>query len=232
MGQFVGAIDGWRVAGLALDYPVVSGNVSLYNETSGSAILPTPVIGGVGLIADAHRAVDLALKRDGDALILIGDTSGHLGASLYLREIEGREAGPPPPVDLVAERRNGDFVRGEIAGGRVAACHDLSDGGLLVALAEMAMAGDRGAALDALPGKLPPHAWLFGEDQARYLIETSDAAAMLRAALAAGVPARRIGQVAGQVGGAALTLPGAGAISIAELKAAHEAWLPDYMSEG
>ncbi len=160
MGEFVGAIEGMRAACLALDYPVVSGNVSLYNETSGSAIWPTPVIGGVGLIADAHRAVDLALKRDGDALILIGDTRGHLGASLYLREIEGREDGAPPPVDLAAERRNGDFVRGQIAAGHVAACHDLGDGGLLVALAEMAMAGGRGVALDPLPSALPAHAWL------------------------------------------------------------------------
>src|SRR5579863_4465313 len=137
-----------RAACLALDYPVVSGNVSLYNETSGNAIWPTPVIGGVGLIADAHRAVDLALKQDGDALILIGETRGHLGASLYLREIEGREDGPPPPVDLAAERKHGDFVRGIIAAGQVASCHDVSDGGLFVALAEMAMAGDRGATLD------------------------------------------------------------------------------------
>src|SRR6266568_4477219 len=141
MGEFVGVIEGMRAACEALDYPVVSGNVSLYNETSGSAILPTPVIGGVGLIADAAKAIDLALKRDGDALILIGDTRGHLGASLYLREIEGSEAGPPPPVALAEERHNGDFVRGEIAALHVAACHDLSDGGLLVALAEMAMAG-------------------------------------------------------------------------------------------
>src|SRR5579862_1882918 len=149
MGEFVGVIEGMREACVALDYPVVSGNVSLYNETSGSAILPAPVIGGVGLIADARRAVDLALKAEGNALILVGDTDksngGHLGASLYLREIEGREAGPPPPVDLAAERRNGDFVRGLIEAGHVAACHDISDGGLLVALAEMAMAGGRGA---------------------------------------------------------------------------------------
>ncbi len=148
MGQFAGCIEGMREACLALDYPVVSGNVSLYNETNGSAILPTPVIGGVGLIADAAKAVDLALKRAGDALILIGETKGHLGASLYLREIVGREDGAPPPVDLAAERRNGDFVRAMIAAGHVAACHDISDGGLLVALAEMAMAGGIGATLD------------------------------------------------------------------------------------
>ena len=225
MGQFVGVIEGMRAACLALDYPVVSGNVSLYNETSGRAILPTPVIGGVGLIASARGAVDLALKHDGDALILVGETGGHLGASLYLREIEGREAGPPPPVDLAAERRNGDFVRAEIRAGRIAACHDVSDGGVLVAITEMAMAGGRGAALDPLPPDLPRHAYLFGEDQARYVVETADPGAVLAAAQAAGVPARRIGTV----GGAALTLPGAGAISVNALKAANEAWLPDYM---
>src|SRR5438067_6495024 len=163
MGEFVGVIEGMRQACLALDYPVVSGNVSLYNETSGSAILPTPVIGGVGLIADAQRAVDLALKQDGDALVLIGDPGdqigGHLGSSVYLREIEGQEDGPPPPVDLAAERRNGDFVRGEIAAGQVAACHDISDGGLLVAIAEMAMAGGRGVALDPVPAGVHHNAW-------------------------------------------------------------------------
>jgi len=231
MGEFVGAIEGMRAACRALDYPVVSGNVSLYNETSGSAVLPTPVIGGVGLLDDVRRAVDLALKRDGDAVILIGDTSGHLGASLYLGEIEGREAGPPPPVDLAAERRNGDFVRGQIAGGQITACHDLGDGGLLVALAEMAMAGGRGVALDPQPCTLAPHAWWFGEDQARYLIEAAAADQILAAAAAVGVPARRIGIVIGDGAGAALTLPGAGAISIAELRAANEAWLPAYMAQ-
>jgi phosphoribosylformylglycinamidine synthase subunit PurL len=227
MGQFVGAIEGIRDACLALDYPVVSGNVSLYNETSGSAILPTPVIGGVGLIADARQATDLALKHDGDALILIGETRGHLGCSLYLREIEGREAGRPPLVDLTDERRNGDFVRAEIRAGHAAACHDLADGGLLVAIAEMAMAGGRGVVLDPLPSDLRCHAWLFGEDQGRYLIETSDPAVMLAAARAKGVPARLIGVV----GGVALTLPGAGAISVNALKAANEAWLPGYMAQ-
>src|SRR5436853_311914 len=171
MGEFVGVIEGMRQACLALDYPVVSGNVSLYNETSGSAILPTPVIGGVGLIADAATAIDLALKRDGDALILIGDTLGHLGASLYLREIETREDGPPPPVDLAAEKCHGDLLRGLIEQRLVAACHDVSDGGLLVAIAEMAMAGSRGVALDPVPSALPRNAWWFGEDQARYRVE-------------------------------------------------------------
>jgi phosphoribosylformylglycinamidine (FGAM) synthase-like enzyme len=227
MGEFVGVIEGIGAACRALDYPVVSGNVSLYNETSGSAIWPTPVIGGVGLLADARRAVDLALKRDGNALIMIGETRGHLGASLYLREIEGREDGPPPPVDLAEERKNGDFVRAMIAAGRVASCHDLSDGGLLVALAEMAMAGGHGAALDPLPAGLPAHAWLFGEDQGRYLIETADPEGLLAAAANARICAQRIGTVAG----GALTLSGAGAISVAQLTAANEAWLPAYMAQ-
>jgi phosphoribosylformylglycinamidine synthase subunit PurL len=226
MGEFVGAIEGVREACRALAYPVVSGNVSLYNETDGSAILPTPVIGGVGLLAHAQDAVDLALKRDGNTLILVGETVGHLGCSLYLHEIEKSEAGPPPPVDLTAERRNGDFVRSQIRAGHVVACHDLSDGGFLVAVAEMAMAGGRGAKLDPIPADLPRHAYLFGEDQARYLVETPDPDALLAAARADGVPAG----VIGMVGGLALTLPGSDAISVDALKAANEAWLPGYMA--
>jgi phosphoribosylformylglycinamidine synthase subunit PurL len=227
MGEFAGVVEGMRAACLALDYPVVSGNVSLYNETSGQAILPTPVIGGVGLLPEAERAVDLALKHDGNALLLVGETTGHLGASLYLREIEAREDGSPPPVDLAAERRNGDFVRALIGAGAVAACHDVSDGGLFVALAEMAIAGRRGLVLDPLPTGLPLHAWLFGEDQARFVIEAANPEAVSRPAAAAGVTIQRIGTV----GGAALTLSGGGAISVAELAAANEAWLPDYMTQ-
>jgi len=226
MGEFVGAIEGMREACIALDYPVVSGNVSLYNETEGNAILPTPVVGGIGLIAEARDAVGLALKQEGDALILIGETGGHLGSSLYLREIEGREAGPPPAVDLAAERRNSDFVRAQIRVGHVVACHDLSDGGLLAGVAEMAIAGGRGVSFNPLPEGLPRHAFLFGEDQARYLVETAEPDILLSAARMAGVPAR----VIGTIGGVALTLPGAGAISVDALRAANEAWLPDYMA--
>src|SRR5690349_1166746 len=164
MGQLVGCIEGMAEACKALDYPVISGNVSLYNETNGKGILPTPAIGGVGLIDDAGKAVTLAFKRPGDAILLIGETKGHLGSSLYLREVLGREDGAPPPVDLAAERRNGDAVRAEILAGRIGACHDVSDGGLLVALAEMAMAGGIGASVAAPPG-VPAHAFWFGEDQ-------------------------------------------------------------------
>jgi phosphoribosylformylglycinamidine synthase len=222
MGQIVGCIEGMRWACFALDYPVVSGNVSLYNETNGQAILPTPVIGGVGIIEDVAHAVSLAFRRAGEAILLVGETLGHLGASVYLREIGGREAGAPPPIDLEAERRNGDFVRAQILAGRVTACHDLGDGGLLVALAEMAMAGDVGATLETetSPG------FLFGEDQARYLLATGEPETILARAKAAGVPARRIGTT----GGAALTLAGGGTISVSELRQAHESWLPNYMS--
>jgi phosphoribosylformylglycinamidine synthase len=228
MGQFVGCVEGMAAACRALDFPVVSGNVSLYNETEGEAILPTPTIGGVGLLADVRQAVGPALRAAGEALILVGETTGWLGCSLYLRDLLGRDEGAPPPVDLAAERRNGDFVRRMIEAGRVSACHDLSDGGLLVAVAEMVLAGDTGAEIAApAGGDGPPlHAWLFGEDQARYLIATADPAALLAAAAAAGVPARRIGVG----GGKSLKLAGVGAISMDELRTAHEGWLPAYMA--
>jgi phosphoribosylformylglycinamidine synthase II len=226
MGQFVGCIEGMRAACLALDYPVVSGNVSLYNETNGTGILPTPAIGGVGLLAEAAGSVGLAFRQQGQAVILIGETRGHLGASLYLREIERREDGAPPPVDLAAERRNGDFVRAQIQAGQVGACHDIGDGGLLVALAEMAMAGGIGAEIAPPAGQAPLHGFLFGEDQARYVLTTADPDALLAAAAAAGVPATRLGTT----GGAALTVQGAGAISTGELRQVNEAWLPAYMA--
>src|SRR5262245_14080524 len=151
MGQFVGCIRGIAEACRALDFPVVSGNVSLYNETNGRAILPTPSIGGVGVLDDFTRSASIAFKGEGEAILLLGETQGWLGQSLYLRDICGREEGAPPPVDLAAERRNGDFVRELIAEGVVTAMHDVSDGGLLVALAEMAMASGVGAELGAPP---------------------------------------------------------------------------------
>ncbi|MGH7024890.1 MAG: phosphoribosylformylglycinamidine synthase subunit PurL [Caulobacteraceae bacterium] len=225
MGQIVEAIDGMAEACRALDFPVVSGNVSLYNETNGAAIPPTPVVGGVGLIGEGDRHADFASMREGDTLVLVGETLGELGASLYLREILDREDGAPPPVDLATERRNGDFVRGEIISGAARAVHDLSDGGLVAAAAEMALASDLGVAL-TLPGELAPHAFLFGEDQARYLIATGDSATLLEAARAAAVPAIEIGQA----GGGALAVEGVFAISLADLRAAHEGWLPAFMA--
>jgi phosphoribosylformylglycinamidine synthase len=228
MGQFVGCIEGMREACLALDYPVVSGNVSLYNETEGAGILPTPAIGGVGLIEDVTRSATPAFKAEHQAILLVGDSRGWLGASLWLREIAGREDGPPPPVDLAAERRNGDFVRGLIAAGRVTACHDISDGGLAVALAEMALAGRIGAHAEAPESvTLPPAAWWFGEDQGRYLVTLppDHAGELVAEGAAAGVPVLRIGTTLGS----ALILGIGHPIALAELADRHESWLPRYM---
>ena len=226
MGQLVGAIRGIADACRALDFPVVSGNVSLYNETNGRAILPTPTIGGVGLIDDFTKSASLAFKAADEAILLLGETTGWLGQSLYLREICERETGAPPPVDLLAERRNGDFVRALIAEGTASAVHDVSDGGLLVALAEMAMAAGIGAELDRPP--LAAHAFWFGEDQGRYLVTVSADVAekvMVRAR-AAGVPARQLGLT----GGDALTLEGERPILVANLRERFEGWLPAYMA--
>jgi phosphoribosylformylglycinamidine synthase len=228
MGQLVGCLKGIGEACLALDFPVVSGNVSLYNETNGIGILPTPTIGGVGVMDDVERHATVALKREDDVLVLIGRTEGWLGQSLYLSEIAGREEGAPPPVDLAVERRNGDFVRSLIVSGIADTVHDLSDGGLAVALAEMAMAGGIGAALPAAPDGVPVHAFLFGEDQGRYLIAVpAEAAAdLLYSASAQGIDAATVGIV----GGDDLVLPGEETISVASLKAAHEGWFPAYMA--
>jgi phosphoribosylformylglycinamidine synthase len=224
MGQFASAVRGMAAACTALDFPVVSGNVSLYNETEGRAILPTPAIGGVGVLEDAAQSIGLALKPGLD-LVLVGDTQGWLGQSLWLREIAGREEGAPPPVDLAVERRNGDFVRARILEGSVSACHDLADGGLLVAVAEMAMADGTGATLAAPPAGIAPHGWWFGEDQGRYVLAVNDGAALVAAAAAAGVPAAIIGRS----GGGDLVLAGGSSISVASLRAAHEATLPALM---
>jgi phosphoribosylformylglycinamidine synthase len=228
MGQLVGCIRGIGEACRALDFPVVSGNVSLYNETNGRGILPTPTIGGVGLMDDVTVHATIGFRTAGQVVLLIGETKGWLGQSIYLRDIAGREEGAPPPVDLAAEKRNGDFVRGLIRDGSVHTVHDLSDGGLAVALAEMAMAGDVGAEIDALPAGVPAHAALFGEDQARYVLAApaAEADAILAMARTAGVPALKIGVTRG----GALTLPDEKPISIADLRAAHESWLPDYMA--
>src|SRR5215469_15023242 len=181
MGQIVRATDGMAEACAALDFPVVSGNVSLYNETNGAAIPPTPTVGGVGLIEDYARRADFGSMKGGEALVLVGETAGELGASMYLREVVGREDGAPPPVDLAVEKHNGDFVRAAIQSGQVHVVHDLSDGGLIAAAAEMALASDVGAELKA-PDEVPAHAWFFGEDQGRYLVATRAAEALLAAA--------------------------------------------------
>jgi phosphoribosylformylglycinamidine synthase subunit PurL len=227
MGQFVGSVAGMGEACRALDYPVVSGNVSLYNETQGVGIPPTPAIGGVGIIPDWTKTATIALKADGNLLLLVGFEDGHLGQSLYQLLIAKKPEGAPPPVDLNAEIKAGGLVRGLIRSGQVAAVHDCSDGGLLVAIAEMALSGGKGAELYPYEGKLPAFSTWFGEDQGRYVLEVSpaQAASIMDRARALGLPAR----VVGKVGGAAITLKGEPALPLTDLQHVHESWLPGLM---
>jgi phosphoribosylformylglycinamidine synthase subunit PurL len=232
MGELVGAIKGIADACTALAFPVVSGNVSLYNETNGVAIPPTPAIGGVGMVPDVGRAVTVAFKAEGSAILLAGappQWGTHLGQSIYLREILGREDGPPPPVDLEHEKRVGDFVRALIRDGLISACHDVSDGGLAVALAEMAMASGIGATVNQLDDLSPLPAF-FGEDQGRYVLaaDSHHLDVLFGRATAAGVSMPWIGNT----GGAELKLGDIVSISVAKLRQAHENWFPAYMAAG
>jgi phosphoribosylformylglycinamidine synthase subunit PurL len=229
MGQLVYCIRGIGAACAELDFPVVSGNVSLYNETNGRGILPTPTIGGVGVIEDVAKAMDLAFKAEGEIILLIGKTTGWLGASAWLATILNREDGAPPPVNLAEERANAAFVSQLIADGTATAVHDLSDGGMAVGVAEMALASGIGAEITVLPSGGPQHAALFGEDQGRYLVTVRDAAtakAVMAKARAADIAIDEIGIT----GGATLTLPAENPISLETLRHAHETWLPAYMA--
>jgi phosphoribosylformylglycinamidine synthase subunit PurL len=228
MGQFVGSVQGMKEACEALAYPVVSGNVSLYNETNGIGIPPTPAIGGVGLIPDWTKSARIALQHDGDLLIVIGHENGHLGQSLYQQARTGKLEGAPPPVDLKHEITAGNLVRTLIREGKTASVHDCSDGGLLVAVAEMALAGGHGVQLYPYEGRLPPHAAWFGEDQGRYVLAVAPALAeeVAERAKLLGLPSR----IVGRVGGAALTLKSETALPLDDLRKAHEDWLPNYMA--
>lgn len=230
MGQLVKAIGGIGEACRALAFPIVSGNVSLYNETNGQGILPTPTIGGVGLIRDWSKTTRIGFAAEGEAIVLVGAPAAwgtHLGQSIYLRDIHGRADGPPPPVDLAHEKRAGDLVRTLISSGVATAVHDLSDGGLAVALAEMAMAGGIGATVNQLKD-ISPIPVFFGEDQGRYLVT---------------IPRDKVDWFLGEflkdtgvfapwigvTGGTELKLGEARAIPVADLRAAHEAWFPTFM---
>ncbi|MBJ3783979.1 phosphoribosylformylglycinamidine synthase subunit PurL [Devosia sediminis] len=234
MGQFVKAVEGIGDACRALDFPIVSGNVSLYNETNGRGILPTPTIGGVGLLPEWTQSVGIGFVAENQPILLIGgpaERGTHLGQSIYLRDLFGRRDGDAPHVDLAAERRTGDFVRKLIRSGVVTACHDLSDGGLGVALAEMAMAGNIGATVTDVDGN-DPVLTFFGEDQGRYLMTVNldpqgdEIAALWEEAKALGIFAPWIGTT----GGTTLTLGAATPLSVAALKVAHESWFPSYMN--
>ena len=226
MGQLVYAIKGIGEACKKLDFPIVSGNVSLYNETNGEGILPTPTMAGVGLIEDWHKMAKIDGMKDGDLIILVGDCGSHLGQSIYLRDILGKAEGTPPHVDLDKEKKNGCFIRKLITAGMITACHDLSDGGLAIALAEMVMKSHHGISAK-LTGKTPAHAELFGEDQARYLISVNadKYAAVEEQAKKAGVKLTNLGKVTGQD----LVVEGQIKLSAKQLENAYESWFPDFM---
>jgi len=212
MAQLTGCLDGMGDACRALDFPIVSGNVSLYNESKatggGSAILPTPAIGGIGLLQNIDVMATVAFKNEGDAIWVIGGEGSHLGQSIWLREIAGQEAGDAPKVDLAAERANAEAVRTLIAEGKVNAVHDISDGGLLVAVTEMALAGGLGAELSV---QLTT-ASAFGEDQGRYVVAAAQGVEIAGAV--------RIGTTGGdKVAGVALDA----------LRSAHEGFFPALM---
>ncbi len=220
MAQIVQALNGMGDACRALDYPIVSGNVSLYNESKatggGSAILPTPAIGGVGLMQDYAVMATIGFKAEGEAIFVIGNSNGHIGQSLWLREVHGREDGAPPPVNLAQERAHAEFVRKLVAEGKVTAVHDVADGGLLVAVAEMALKGGIGCELEGIGD----HFTAFGEDQARYVV-TSKVADQIQAA---GIPMTRIGTT----GGSAISGPGF-SVELAALREANDAFFRDWM---
>ncbi len=212
MAQIVHALEGMGDACRALDYPIVSGNVSLYNESKatggGSAILPTPAIGGVGLMPDWSKTATVAFKGEGQAIWLIGGKGTHLGQSIWLREVQGKEAGAAPSVDLAAERANAEQVRQLVQDGIATAVHDIADGGLIVAVAEMALAGKIGATLDPMTT-----AEAFGEDQARYVVTTSADASVPGAV--------RIGTTGGD---------SVAGVALATLRTAHEGFFPNLMN--
>ena len=234
MAQIVGCLDGMSQACRALDMPIVSGNVSLYNESKatggGSAILPTPAIGGVGLLNDWEESATIAFKAEGEHLVLIGHSDSHVGQSLWLEVCHDRREGTPPPVDLAAEKRAGECIRDLIKQGLVTAVHDCSDGGAAVTVAEMAMAGNIGMTMTAVEQVPNPAAILFGEDQGRYVVTTRDSDRVRAIANAAKLFAVPIGVT----GGDALVFDlvgrgGAQSITLADLRAAYEGFFPSLM---
>lgn len=228
MGEFVGCIQGMAKACRALEFPIVSGNVSLYNETNGVAIPPTPAIGGIGLIPDLGRQATIALKAD-QILVLLGASTGHLSQSLYQEMIMGQFEGAPPPVDLAEEKKIGDVVRELIRKGLCSTVHDISDGGLLVALAEMALAGKVGFTLEADHHNIPAHAFYFGEEQARYVlgVTAADLDLIMERAASASIPAQIIGRSNGQD----ILLPTEAPLNLDDLQSKHQAWFPEYFNE-
>lgn len=232
MGYIVKAIEGMAEACRDLDFPVVSGNVSLYNETDGVAIPPTPVVGGVGLIEDLSKIATLKGAQDGDLAFMIGPDGHELGASLYAREVlslKGADLGAPPVVDLDRTVSTAKTIRDLIASGLVRAVHDASDGGMACALTEMGLASGLGTEIYAPADDTT--GYLFGEDHDRYIVAVSpDREEAFRAALTkAGLPAAQVGKFTGDTVAFRIVGQPEQRLSLATLRAAHEGWLPTYM---
>ncbi|MBA3668173.1 MAG: phosphoribosylformylglycinamidine synthase subunit PurL [Sphingomonas sp.] len=235
MGQIVGCLEGMSEACIALDMPIVSGNVSLYNETkaddgTGSAILPTPAIGAVGVLEDWEKSSTIAFKAEGEEIFLIGRSRCHLGQTLWLREIHKRTEGPPPPVGLKDERKVGDAIRQLISEGMVTAVHDVSDGGLAVAIAEMALAGDIGADCLICDFEDSFAGFAFGEHQGRYVVTTARRDDLLDRLRATDIEFSLVGET----GGDRIQWHCEGdipdtSVPLADLRAAHEGFFPALM---
>ena len=232
MAQIVGCLQGMSEACVALDMPIVSGNVSLYNESKatggGSAILPTPAIGAVGVIEDVGKAATIAFKNEGEPIFVLGTTSGEYGQSLWLGLNAEVVEGAPPGVDLYEEREHGEFVRALMAQGLLTAVHDVSDGGVAVAIAEMALSGNIGADLAPAPFAAFEHEGVsrwFAEDQGRYIFTANDSEAVQRSAHYA----RLSVSLLGFTGGDRLHWHAMPSVSLADLRAAHEGFFPALM---
>ena len=229
MGEFAGAIDGMREACKTLNYPVVSGNVSLYNETNGEAILPTPVIGGVGVIDNVDNALTIAANTPDLDILVIGGAGTNVSQSLYLRHVFGAELGAPPAVDLSVEKRNGDFIRNTFREGLMSgqqyihACQDISDGGMLTALAEMLMAGKVGADISEYATENFSAASFFGEDQSRYLLLMKNSEALIQNAEMMGIQVTSIGKTIAEP---KLIITEEQTVTVDELREFYEGWFP------
>ncbi len=225
MYQIKESIKGIRDACISLNFPVVSGNVSLYNETMGKSIYPTPVIGAVGLIEDFQLACSNTLKKDHDIFIL-GRTNGHLNLSTFSLEVTNIESGFPPDIDLKEELKNGNFIRKLITEKIIIGCHDLSDGGIILGISEMVLSSNLGVEITIPELECSVNEWLFGEDQSRYIIITKKPEKLKELSENEGIFIENIGKVKGN----SLNIKNSFEISVKDLNTYNKKWFYEYAS--
>ena len=231
MTQLIDSVLGMGDAARKLDTPVVSGNVSLYNETDGKAIQPCPVIGMIGVIDDVEKAIGNGFTSAGHEIFVVGQkddkNDGWLGASIYQQHFGDSKIYAPPPINLAAEKAHGSFIQQQILKGNIDSAHDISDGGLIVAVAEMAIKSRFGAEIEVpIMGQI--NGWAFGEDQARFLVSTANSSALVAEAKKSGIEITRIGKVSNT---SELKFGSTDAISIEELIATYENCIPSLMTK-